>query len=132
MRMAANRNCTTLAACVTEERKFLQEMMVHETAHIATAYLINRSLPNFYCHFILNCFMHALSLKTTCEWEKGIKMKNDFLNLKFSSVFRALNERTIFTSESNASEDEIVVVGTPVFPSTMSRCWLDNLMDRVI
>lgn len=65
------------------------------------------------------------------ELGESIKMKNVFLNLKFSSVFRALNDSRNFIIEKSASEDGMVVAML-VFSSTMSRCRLDNLMDRVI
>lgn len=65
------------------------------------------------------------------ELGESIKMKNVFLNLKLSSVFRALNDSRNFIIEKSASEDGMVVAML-VFSSTMSRCRLDNLMDRVI
>lgn len=101
-------------------------------AAATAAHLINRSLPIFYCHFILNCFTcpHK-TLTWNVELGESIKMKNVFLNLKLSSVFRALNDSRNFIIEKSASEDGMVVAML-VFSSTMSRCRLDNLMDRVI
>jgi hypothetical protein len=74
---------------VTEERKFLQEMMVHETAQStgAAAYLINRfwllhvlsttSPLAILLPFILNCF-HILLLPRQCvQHEKVVEEEEE-------------------------------------------------------
>jgi hypothetical protein len=120
---------------VTEERKFLQEMMVHETAQSTgtAAYLINRFwllhvLSSSHHHFIAiypQLLSHSFASLLVCA---ALKKKRFFFVCFISDVQKVLKS---LSYGRIASEDEIVVE-VKFWSCKMSQCRLDTLMDRVI